>query len=232
MGCDVEGAACVARRLLAFRFQRSGAAVPPQSASALGRIFHAGEGWLAVTLQRGVVPLGEEGEVLPFITGAAGAGGFIGEHLLLLVALAQVDHRGGQLGIVIEVGRESDVLAALVVDRCRHHQLAAADLQFGDPQQVVILHTLAQILPLPAVVATLDPAALHGALGLELFGRERSNRLGVEGRQFVIKGGQSGILADQGFDRPGGFGAVKGGGCGAGQQRGKQQGGKQGLVHR
>ncbi len=107
---------------------------------------------------------------MPFITGAAGAGGFIGEHLLLLVALVQVDHRGGPLGLVVEVGGEGDIIATLVVHRAWHHQLAALDLQLGDPQLVAIFHALAQIARLPAVVAPLDPAALDGALGFLLLG--------------------------------------------------------------
>jgi len=171
-------------------------------------------------------------EVLPLITGATGAGHFIGEHLLLAIPFAQVDHGGGQLGIVIEVGGESDLVAALVIDRRRDHQLATFYLQLSDPLLVVLLHALAQILGLPAVVATLDPAALHGLLCFELFGGEVGERLGIEGGQLVIQRRQRGILADQGFGRACCLGTIKGRGGSTGQQRGKEKGAKQQFVHR
>lgn len=151
---------------------------------------------------------------------------------MLAIPFVQIDHGGGQLGIVIEVGGEGDVFATLVVDRRRYRQLAAFYLQLGDPPLVVLLHALAQILGLPAVVATLDPAALHGLLDFELFGGEVGERLGIEGGQLVIQRCQRGILADQGFGRAGCLGTIKGRGGGTGQQRGKEQRAKQQLVHR
>lgn len=199
---------------------------------SVARDLLAVEGGLPIALQPGVAPLGEEGEVLPFITGTAGAGGFIGEHLLLVVPLAQVDHGGGALGLVVEVGGEGDIVVALVVHRAWHPQLAAFYLQLGDPLLVALLHALAQIARLPALIAPLDPAALDSALGFLLLGRKRGNRLGIEGRQLVIQRGQPGILADEGFGGAFRLGAIEGRGGRRGQQGGKQQGAKQDLVHR
>lgn len=154
---------------------------PWSGGGSVARELVADERGLTMALQPGVAPLGKEGEVLPLVPGAAGAGGLIGEHLLLVVTLAQVDHGGGPLGLVVEVGGEGDIVAALVVHRRRHPQLAALDLQFGDPYLVALFHALAQVARLPAVVAPLDPAALDGALRLLLLGGEPGHRLGIEG---------------------------------------------------
>lgn len=155
-------------------------ASPLAGRGSVARGLVAVEGRLTVALQHGVAPLGPEGEVLPLVSGAAGAGRLIGEHLLLVVPLAQVDHGGGPLGLVVEVGGEGNIVAALVVHRRRYPQLAAFYLQLGDPQLVALFHTLAQVARLPAVVAPLDPAALDGALALLLLGGESDNRLGIE----------------------------------------------------